>query len=360
MTSRLVNNQAAPPGAIGAATAAAPRRTAAGTASVEPVLIMQVGSSPHKDLVYTNHAYFNDAKSQELLYSRRDASQPDAYVLVYVEGGPQFVFTSRPHPGVQVGSIGLSSLQRETLKVNLAAPIHVQPWLLPSDGSRDLLSLTVSVELIGTKRVTILAADLAPALKAQFVRQVFSKEQTFCMDFQGTVLKLTVTGAEAGIPAAEQDRRVQKARLSGEEVDEDEMQAVREVDRGVVRDDTRIDLTAPPSKFMTFKPLERKKDVLNAKFKFADMGIGGLDAEFTTIFRRSFVSRMYPPEVLKKLGVRHVKGMLLYGPPGTGTSAMHTHAECDYQRLHHRLSAATQTSALAACVSGAYSFFFFF
>lgn len=48
------------------------------------------------------------------------------------------------------------------------------------------------------------------------------------------------------------------------------------------------------------------------------MGIGGLDAEFSDIFRRAFASRLFPAATLAKLGIKHVKGMLLYGPPGTG------------------------------------------
>ncbi|GME71883.1 unnamed protein product [[Candida] boidinii] len=48
------------------------------------------------------------------------------------------------------------------------------------------------------------------------------------------------------------------------------------------------------------------------------MGIGGLDTEFTSIFRRAFASRIFPPALIEKLGIQHVKGMLLYGPPGTG------------------------------------------
>eukprot|EP00486_Rosalina_sp_Unknown_P003520 CAMPEP_0201571882 /NCGR_PEP_ID=MMETSP0190_2-20130828/14851_1 /ASSEMBLY_ACC=CAM_ASM_000263 /TAXON_ID=37353 /ORGANISM="Rosalina sp." /LENGTH=376 /DNA_ID=CAMNT_0047997019 /DNA_START=740 /DNA_END=1867 /DNA_ORIENTATION=+ len=48
------------------------------------------------------------------------------------------------------------------------------------------------------------------------------------------------------------------------------------------------------------------------------MGIGGLDAQFGIIFRRAFSSRLFPPDIVKQLGIKHVKGMLLFGPPGTG------------------------------------------
>ncbi|KAF4609833.1 hypothetical protein G7Y89_g15789 [Cudoniella acicularis] len=48
------------------------------------------------------------------------------------------------------------------------------------------------------------------------------------------------------------------------------------------------------------------------------MGIGGLDTEFSQIFRRAFASRIFPPGLIEKLGIQHVKGILLFGPPGTG------------------------------------------
>lgn len=48
------------------------------------------------------------------------------------------------------------------------------------------------------------------------------------------------------------------------------------------------------------------------------MGIGGLSDELTNIFRRAFASRKFPPGVIEKLGIKHVKGILLFGPPGTG------------------------------------------
>jgi vesicle-fusing ATPase len=47
------------------------------------------------------------------------------------------------------------------------------------------------------------------------------------------------------------------------------------------------------------------------------MGIGGLDDQFLEIFRKAFASRMFPG-VAKELGTSHVRGILLFGPPGCG------------------------------------------
>lgn len=41
------------------------------------------------------------------------------------------------------------------------------------------------------------------------------------------------------------------------------------------------------------------------------MGIGGLDTEFSAIFRRAFASRIFPPGLVEKLGIQHVKGLFL-------------------------------------------------
>lgn len=49
--------------------------------------------------------------------------------------------------------------------------------------------------------------------------------------------------------------------------------------------------------------------ILAPNFKFEDMGIGGLDTEFSEIFRRAFASRVFPPGLVEKLGIAHVKGI---------------------------------------------------
>jgi vesicle-fusing ATPase len=76
-------------------------------------------------------------------------------------------------------------------------------------------------------------------------------------------------------------------------------------------------------------------------FNFEALGIGGLNAEFQDIFRRAFASRTVPPELLRKMGQRHVRGMLLYGPPGACArptsregrcAGVRRHAECCWPR----------------------------
>jgi vesicle-fusing ATPase len=58
--------------------------------------------------------------------------------------------------------------------------------------------------------------------------------------------------------------------------------------------------------------------LFNGNFNFIDMGVGGLNKQFEILFRRTFSSRLLPDKVLKNLGINHVRGIMLYGPPGCG------------------------------------------
>lgn len=148
--------------------------------------------------------------------------------------------------------------------------------------------------------------DLVPWIVQRFAGQPMVRSQVFCTDFQGQALKLTVTGIEQAVTS------------EAEEKDSGAITKFGEI--GMITEDTAMDITPAHNKLLTFEKSAKntRSPLFNPDWKFADLGIGGLDAEFGAIFRRSFASRLFPPKIISQMGIKHVKGMLLFGPPGTG------------------------------------------
>lgn len=117
-------------------------------------------------------------------------------------------------------------------------------------------------------------------------------------------------------------KAVQRVDLTSEKADPTGGRVERDpTARGILTRHTQFTFFKDARTGVNLKPSSRRpaaNAIIQPDFKFEDMGIGGLDTEFSTIFRRAFASRIFPPGLVDKLGIQHVKGMLLYGPPGTG------------------------------------------
>ena len=81
----------------------------------------------------------------------------------------------------------------------------------------------------------------------------------------------------------------------------------------------KIDLISADQRFSVVSTSrEFKRKFFDPDFSFEQIGIGGLDDQLKDIFRKALTSRAFPFETIKKLGIKHAKGILLYGPPGVG------------------------------------------
>uniref|UniRef100_A0A3Q7ES90 Vesicle-fusing ATPase n=1 Tax=Solanum lycopersicum TaxID=4081 RepID=A0A3Q7ES90_SOLLC len=88
----------------------------------------------------------------------------------------------------------------------------------------------------------------------------------------------------------------------------------------MVSDDTYFIFEASNSsgiKIINQREAASSNNFRQIEFNYESLGIGGLGAEFSDIFRRAFASRVFLSHVTNKLGIKHVKRMLLHGPPGT-------------------------------------------
>lgn len=150
--------------------------------------------------------------------------------------------------------------------------------------------------------------ELATQFKKNFENQLLAPGQQLLLDVRNIPLRMSV-------------RTVQLVDLSMEKCDNSAPPVTDPRARGILTRHTTVDFFKDARTDIKLKASSRRpaaNSIIQPGFKFEDMGIGGLDTEFSAIFRRAFASRIFPPGLVEKLGIQHVRGILLYGPPGTG------------------------------------------
>ena len=216
------------------------------------------------------------------------------------------VYAVKPSEKVEAGCVGMNSIQRRGIGVSLGDACVMSVFSSHGSETTLLSSAAIEADFVVKKKTasteTLDGAALVKSILSRYERQYLTSGQAFAIEFQGTNLLLKVGPLESVA--------LEKGGSSG----------AGQVPRGLLTSQTTIELSKAQGAPIVFTGLESqsRKTIFKQDFSFASMGIGGLDKEFSDIFRRAFASRIFPAAVVKQLGVPHVKGMLLFGPPGTG------------------------------------------
>lgn len=238
----------------------------------------------------------------------------DIYILV----NGNFALSARPTQGCSPGEIGLTDAQRTWAGISLGpqevVTVAQYDHFSQSQGKSYLGSLEVEVGFAARKTTDTPydQDELATFFKKSFENQILAPGQQLLLDVKNIPLRLSV-------------RTVQLADLSMEKEETDMPPITDPRARGILTRHTQVDFFKDARSELKIKASAKRaaaNSIIQPGFKFEDMGIGGLDTEFSAIFRRAFASRIFPPNVVERLGINHVRGLLLYGPPGTGKTLM--------------------------------------
>lgn len=261
-----------------------------------------VGGLPSNTLAYTNCVYCSKSRYESIAL---DAGKVDDQngVLVNIE---DFVFTLRPYDGIKDTELGFNMLQR--MCAGLAMGKELDVTIYSEEEASIAASLTFEIDLLKKnntgKPIDIDLDKLTKLMKELFIKQVFTVDQLFAVVLENVGMRITCTGCEiASLEKPKSPAPSNFGRAKGQLI-----QATSLVFKK--KKDVSIRLQGGAS--------SQNTRLFERGFNFQSMGIGGLDKEFADIFRRAFASRVFPPEVIRKMGIKHVRGMLLYGPPGCG------------------------------------------
>ncbi|KAH0508278.1 Vesicle-fusing ATPase [Microtus ochrogaster] len=243
-----------------------------------------------------------------------DCALCSRHVIVRTSPNHKYIFTLRTHPSVVPGSIAFSLPQRKWAGLSIGQEIDVA--LYSFDKAKQCIgTMTIEIDFLQKKNIDSNPYDtdkMAAEFIQQFNNQAFSVGQQLVFSFNDKLFGLLVKDIEAMDPSI----------LKGEPASGKR----QKIEVGLVVGNSQVAFEKAENSSLNLigkaKTKENRQSIINPDWNFEKMGIGGLDKEFSDIFRRAFASRVFPPEIVEQMGCKHVKGILLYGPPGCGKTLL--------------------------------------
>ncbi|CAB9501041.1 Vesicular-fusion protein SEC18 [Seminavis robusta] len=242
-------------------------------------LKLEVSRLPQSRLALTNKAYVHPSALQGLVLGQQKPAPKHLEVLL----NRHAVFHVEEKDGVPCHQIALNRLHRQYTQLCLGDQVSLKR--LSCDVMKDLAAIAVSVRFLSQKKqrsfqpLLINTEELAATVKTTFEGQIFQPKQAIAVDYQGTLLELTI----ANISVDFFGRLVPTTNIHFQ--DQSNMAVL---------------------KFIDYKP---------SNFNLEEWGIFGLGAAINHVFRQAFASRLVRSS---HIGSHAVHSMLLRGPIGCG------------------------------------------
>ncbi|XP_053308898.1 vesicle-fusing ATPase [Spea bombifrons] len=264
---------------------------------------MQAARCPTDELSLTNCA----------VVSEKDF-QSGQHVTVRTSQSHKYIFTVKTHHTVLPVTIAFSLPQRKWAGLSIGQDVEVGIYTF--DKTKQCIgTMTIEIDFLQKKSIDSNPYDtdrMAAEFIQQFNNQAFSVGQQLVFSFCDKLFGLVVKDIEAMDPSI----------LRGEQ----STAKRQKIEVGLVVGNSQVVFEKADTSTLNLtgksKTKQGRQSIINPDWNFEKMGIGGLDKEFSDIFRRAFASRVFPPEIVEQMGCKHVKGILLYGPPGCGKTLM--------------------------------------
>ncbi|NXS65216.1 NSF ATPase, partial [Pandion haliaetus] len=244
---------------------------------------MQAARCPTDELSLTNCAVVNEKDFQS-----------GQHVVVKTSPNHKYIFTLRTHSSVVPGSIAFSLPQRKWAGLSIGQEIDVS--LYTFDKTKHCIgTMTIEIDFLQKKNIDSNPYDtdkMAAEFMQQFNSQAFSVGQQLVFSFNDKLFGLLVKDMEAMDPSI----------LKGETG----ASKKQKIEVGLILGNSQVAFEKAENSSLNLigksKTKENRQSIINPDWNFEKMGIGGLDKEFSDIFRRAFASRVFPPEIVEQMG----------------------------------------------------------